>query len=85
MALSHSRDACLAPGGKFVVLFDSGKQQNELEQLRKEERLVKVPFTCPVYLHALHSQLSKLRQRLYLCYPTSTRTHSFMHPPAACR
>ena len=42
MALSHSRDACLAPGGKFVVLFDSGKQQSELEQLRKEERLVKV-------------------------------------------
>ena len=42
MALSHSRDACLAPGGKFVALFDSTKQETELEQLRKEEQLVKV-------------------------------------------
>ncbi len=42
MALSHSRDACLAPGGKFVLFFDSAKQEAELDQLRKEERLVKV-------------------------------------------
>lgn len=32
----------MAPGGKFVALFDSAKQESELEQLRKEERLVKV-------------------------------------------
>ena len=42
MALSHSRDACLAPGGKCVLFFDSAKQEAELDQLRKEERLVKV-------------------------------------------
>lgn len=42
MALSHSRDACLALGGKCVLFFDSAKQEAELEQLRKEERLVKV-------------------------------------------
>ncbi|DBB17253.1 TPA: hypothetical protein ACH3X3_014305 [Trebouxia sp. C0006] len=41
MALSHSRDACLAQGGKCVLFFDSAKQETELEQLRKEERLVK--------------------------------------------
>ncbi len=45
MALSHSRDACLAQGGKCVLFFDSAKQETELEQLRKEERLVKV--ACP--------------------------------------
>ena len=42
MALSHSRDARLAPGGKCVLFFDSAKQESELDQLRKEERLVKV-------------------------------------------
>ncbi|KAL0039591.1 hypothetical protein WJX77_002835 [Trebouxia sp. C0004] len=41
MALSHSRDACLALGGKCVLFFDSAKQETELDQLRKEERLVK--------------------------------------------
>lgn len=58
MALSHSRDACLAPGGKFVVLFDSGKQQSELEQLRKEERLVKVldSMHAPLSSHVLTTQ-----------------------------
>ena len=42
MALSHSRDACLAPGGKLVVFFDSARQEAELDQLRREERLAKV-------------------------------------------
>ena len=80
MALSHSRDACLAAGGKFVVLFDSGKQQNELEQLRKEERLVKVPFTC--MCTSVQSSLSRATfgQHLYLCYPTSTCFESIVHP-----
>ena len=41
-ALGHSRDARLAPGGHFVALFDSSKQEQELEQLHKEESLVKV-------------------------------------------
>ena len=41
-ALSHSRDDCLAPGGSYVVLFDSAKQESELAALRKEEQLVKV-------------------------------------------
>lgn len=78
MALSHSRDACLAPGGKFVVLFDSGKQQNELEQLRKEECLVKVPFIC-ICTSLQSTLLSKFWSASNLCYPTSTRTH-FVHP-----
>lgn len=55
MALSHSRDACLAPGGKFVVLFESGKQESELEQLRKEERLVKVFATMHTYRSVHHA------------------------------
>ena len=62
MALSHSRDACLAPGGKFVVLFDSGKQQSELEQLRKEERLVKV-------LDSMHAPFSSLSLVICLGQP----------------
>lgn len=41
-ALGKSRDAQLAEGGRFVVLFESSKQELELEQLRREERLVKV-------------------------------------------
>ena len=41
-ALGHSRDARLAAGGQFVALFDSSKQEQELEQLHKEECLVKV-------------------------------------------
>lgn len=41
-ALGHSRDACLAPGGQYMVLFDSAKQESELAALHKEERLVKV-------------------------------------------
>lgn len=48
MALSHSRDACQAPTGKCVLFFDSAKQETELEQLRKEERLVKVACPCSV-------------------------------------
>ena len=59
-ALSHSRDACLAPGGKFVVLFDSVKQESELTFLRKEEQLVKVVLStwalCPAMNH--HAQYS---------------------------
>ncbi len=51
MALSHSRDACLAPAGKCVLFFDSAKQEMELEQLRKEERLVKV--ACPSFVTRL--------------------------------
>ncbi len=53
MALSHSRDACLAPGGKFVVFFDSAKQEVELDQLRKEERLVKVGINLLIALYTL--------------------------------
>ncbi len=56
VALSHSRDVCLAPGGKSVLFFDSAKQEAELDQLRKEERLVKV--VCPSLVLRLYLLVS---------------------------
>ena len=46
-ALGHSRDPRLAEGGKFVALFESSKQEVELQQLHREERLVKVLLALP--------------------------------------
>lgn len=46
-ALGHSRDFRLAEGGKFVALFESSKQEVELQQLHREERLVKVLLALP--------------------------------------
>ena len=48
-ALGHSRDPRLAEGGRFVALFESSKQEVELQQLHREERLVKVPLDLPCY------------------------------------
>lgn len=54
-ALGNSRDPRLAKGGKFVVFFESSKQEVELEQLRREERLVKVLHCLLAFLLFRHS------------------------------
>ena len=73
MALSHSRDGCVAPGAKFVVFFDSAKQETELDQLRKEERLVKVITTLLVSLVS-HPVLSPVHVRIARCIVARSTT-----------
>ena len=53
-ALGHSRDPRLAEGGKFVALFESSKQEVELQQLHREEHLVKVLLACLLPAHLMY-------------------------------